>query len=130
MTMETAIQVLAIIQFTIVGLSHALQPRAWVEFFNRVHDQGRTGVFVLAFMTLWFGSIIVAFHNVWSGIPAILTVFGWAQVIKALVYFCFPEYALRRIQFVTPERANLYVVAGVVLLGLAALLGFDLWQRS
>ena len=122
--METAVQVLAIIHFTIVGLSHLIQPRPWAEFFIRLRQQGTTGVFVVAFMSLWFGSIIVAFHNVWSGIPMVLTIIGWAQLVKAFTYFCFPAYGLKRISYVEPERAYLYSVAGVVLLVLAGLLAY------
>ena len=127
--METAVQVFAIVQFTIVGLSHLFQPRPWAEFFIRLREQGTTGVFVVAFLSLWFGSIVVAFHNVWSGIPMALTIIGWAQVVKGLIYFCFPAYGLKRISYVQPERAYLYSIAGVVLLVLAGLLAFDLWRR-
>lgn len=127
--METAVQVFAIVQFTIVGLSHLFQPRPWAEFFIRLREQGTTGVFVVAFLSLWFGSIVVAFHNVWSGIPVVLTILGWAQVVKALIYFCFPAYGLKRISYVQPERAYLYSIAGVVLLVLAGLLGYDLFSR-
>lgn len=125
--METAVQVLAIVQFAIIGLSHLFQPRPWAEFFIRLREQGTTGVFIVAFMSLWFGSIIVAFHNVWSGIPMVLTIVGWAQVVKGLIYFCFPEFGLRRISTVEPERAYLYSVAGVLLLGLAGMLGYHVW---
>ena len=128
--METAVEVLAIVQFTVIGLSHLFQPRPWAEFFIRLREQGTTGVFVVAFLSLWFGSIVVAFHNVWSGIPVVLTIIGWAQVIKGLTYFCFPAYGLKRISYVQPERAYLYSIAGVVALGLAGLLAFDLWRRS
>lgn len=126
--METSIQVLALIHFTIIGFSHLFQPRAWTDFFIRLHDQGTTGVFVVGFMSLWFGSIIVAFHNVWSGIPMMLTIIGWAQLVKAVIYFCFPAFGLKRIAYVTPDRPHLYSVAGVVSLGIAALLAFHLWQ--
>jgi hypothetical protein len=58
----------------------------------------------------------------------VLTIIGWAQLLKALIYFCFPEFGLKRIAFVKPDRAHLYSVAGVVSLGIAALLGFHLWR--
>ncbi len=128
--METSIQILAIVHFTIVGLSHLFQPRPWADFFIRLRQEGTTGVFVVAFMSLWFGSIVVAFHNVWTGIPAVLTVIGWAQVVKGFIYFCFPEFGLRRISYVERDRAHLYSVAGVVLLILAGLLTFHVATTS
>jgi hypothetical protein len=128
--METAVQVFAVVQFTVVGFSHLLQPRPWAEFFIRLREQGTTGVFVVAFLSLWFGSIVVAFHNVWTGNPVALTIVGWAQVLKGFIYFCFPEFGLRRISYVERERAHLYRVAGVVLLVLAGLLGYELSKTS
>ena len=77
-----------------------------------------------------FGSIVVAFHNVWSGIPIVLTIVGWAQVIKALIYFTFPAFGLRKLQIPSPDRANIFVPAGVLFLVLAALLGYHIWRTS
>ena len=128
--MERAVQIYAIVNLTVIGLSHVARPRAWVNFFVVLRERGEAGVLAVALLNLVFGSIIVAFHNVWSGIPMVLTIIGWAQVIKGLTYFCFPEYGLKRISYVQPERAYLYSIAGVVALGLAGLLAFDLWRRS
>lgn len=125
--METAVQIFAIINLGTVGLSHVLAPRAWAEFFILLREKGHAGVFVVAFMSLWFGSIIAAFHNAWSGIPAVLTVLGWAQVVKALIYFCYPAYGLRALATVSVERARVFVYAGIGLLALASLLAYHLW---
>lgn len=81
--MERAVQLLAVIHLLTIGLSHVLAPRAWADFFVGLRERGQAGVFVVAFMSLWFGSIVVAFHPVWSGIPVVLTLLGWAQVLKA-----------------------------------------------
>ena len=83
-------------------------------------------MFVVAFMSLGFGSIVAAFHPVWSGIPLVLTLLGWAQVLKALIYFSFPQFGLRKLQLVSLERAWMFIVAGVVLLGLAGLFAYHL----
>ena len=128
--MERAIQIYAIINFAVIGISHVLQPRAWVDFFVFLRERGEAGVFATAFLSLIFGSIIVAFHNVWSGIPLVLTLVGWAQVLKALIYFAFPAFGLRRLQIPTYERARVFVPAGVAFLVLAALLGYHVWSTS
>src|SRR5262245_28174583 len=65
--MEQSTELLATILFLGIGLSHLLQPLAWVEFFTWLRQRGRAGVFVEGFMCLGFGALIVAFHNVWSG---------------------------------------------------------------
>jgi hypothetical protein len=61
---ERALEVLATIQFLIVGLSHVFQRHAWVEFFIWLRERGHAGVFVHGFLSLWFGSMILAFHDV------------------------------------------------------------------
>jgi hypothetical protein len=124
--MEQAVQMYAIVNFIVIGLSHIVQPRAWVELFVLLRERGEAGVFATAFLSLVFGSIIVAFHNVWSGIPVVLTIVGWAQVLKALIYFVFPAYSLRKLQIPSRERPQLFVYPGILFLILAALLGYHL----
>lgn len=128
--METAAQIFGAIHFLVIGLSHILAPRAWADFFARLRERGEAGVFVVGFMSLGFGSIIAAFHNIWSGVPLALTVIGWAQVVKALIYFCFPGFGLRRLEMVSVERARLFVYPGVVFVILAALLIHHLATRA
>jgi hypothetical protein len=123
---ERAVEVFAIINFVIIGLSHTFQPHAWVDFFVPLRECGRAGVFVAAFLALMFGSIVVAFHNVWTGIPIVLTLMGWAQVIKAFIYFVFPSVGLRKLQMPSHERAHQFIYPGLVFLVLAGLLGYHL----
>ena len=128
MTMETAVQIFAVVHLTVIGLSHVLQPQAWVTFFLWLRQKGEAGVFATAFLSLGFGSIIVAFHQVWSGIPMVLTLLGWSQIFKALVYFVWPAFGLRKLQMVSEERARLFIIAGVALLGIAGLIvGHWVW---
>ncbi|MGQ0704476.1 MAG: hypothetical protein ACT4PM_15280 [Gemmatimonadales bacterium] len=128
--MERAIEIYAMVQFTVIGLSHILRPRTWVAFFVFLRERGEAGVFAMAFLSLTFGAIVVAFHNVWTGMPLVLTLVGWAQVLKALIYFTFPAFGLRRLRFPTQERAQVFVVPGVLFLLLAGLLGYHLWAGT
>jgi hypothetical protein len=127
MQLERAVQIFAIIQFVVIGLSHTVQPRAWVAFFIFLRERGEVGVFATAFLSLIFGSIVVAFHNVWTGLPVVLTVIGWAQVVKGLLYFTFPAFALRRMQLPSYERAWIFIPPGILFLVIAAVLGVHLW---
>ena len=126
--MERAVQVFAIINFAVLGLSHIAQPRAWVEFFVWLRERGEAGVFANAFLSLMFGSIIVAFHDVWTGLPVVLTVIGWMQVLKALIYFTFPAWGLRKMRLPTHDKARMFVYPGIGFLVLAALLVYHLLQ--
>jgi hypothetical protein len=126
---EQATELFAAIFLTVIGLSHLVQPRAWVEFFVWLRGKGRTGVFVNGFLALGFGSFIVAFHNTWHGLPIVLTILGWAQVLKGLVSFVAPQMALRSLAQVSPERAWQFVVAGLLALALAGVLWYTAMSR-
>jgi hypothetical protein len=81
--MERSVEVLAIILFGVLGLSHILQPKAWAEFFILLRGKGEAGVFVDGFLNLPLAGIIIGFHNIWSGIPAVLTLVGGASSSRA-----------------------------------------------
>ncbi|GEM_PF-3069706 len=74
--------------------------------------------------SLTFGAVVVAFHNVWTGLPVILTLVGWAQVIKALVAFVMPTWSMRSLERVSVDRAHEFVVAGALFLVLSGLMGY------
>lgn len=125
-----AVELYAVVHFTVIGLSHVLQPAAWVRFFQLLCAHGTTGAFANGFLSLMFGSIIVAFHNVWEGGAIVLTLIGWAQVAKALVAFVAPEISLRGMNRVSAERLWEFQFAGAVFLAIAAWLAFPLSQGA
>jgi hypothetical protein len=124
--MEQAIQVFAAISFLVIGLSHLGQPKAWVAFFQALAARGTPGVFVEGFLLLNFGALIVAFHNVWHGPGLVLTLIGWAQVVKGAGRFVAPQVGLRVMRRATLERAWHFQVGGVVALVVS---GFLWWLR-
>ena len=124
--MQQATQIFAAISFLVIGLSHLGQPKAWVAFYQALAARGTPAVFLEGFLLLNFGAIIVAFHNVWHGPALLLTLIGWAQVLKGLVRFLAPQVGLRIMQRVAPERAWHFRVGGVVALLLS---GFLWWLR-
>ena len=125
--MERALEIFAVIHFSIVGLSHVFNTSAWVQFFTWLRDRGHAGVLVHGFLSLGFGSMIVAFHRVWSGIPAILTVLGCLYLVKATLCFVLPATQMRSLSLVSPERMWGLRVAGVLFLAIAGLLSYSLW---
>ena len=127
--MERAIEIFAAVQFLVIGLSHLLQPRVWVEFFIWLRGKGHAGVFANGFLSLTFGSLIVAFHNVWTGLPIVLTLMGWAQVIKALVSFVMPRWGMRGLERVSYDRTRDFVLGGVVFLAMSALMLYIVLTR-
>ena len=127
--MERSVEILAITWFAVMGLSHILQPQAWVEFFILVRRHGAAGAFVDGFLNLQIGAVIVAFHNTWSGIPVVLTLVGWALILKSVIRFCVPALALRMMARVSLERSWEVQVAGAGLVVLAAVVGYGVYTR-
>ena len=122
--MERSVEVLAVILFSVIGLSHMVQPRAWVEFFILLRGKGATGAFVDGFLNLQIGAVIAAFHNVWSGIPLVLTLLGWALLIKGLIRFCAPKLALKAMARVSMERSWEFQAAGAAIMVIAGVIGY------
>ena len=127
--MERSVEVLAIILFGALGLSHILQPQAWAKFFILLRTKGEAGAFVDGFLNLALGAVIIGFHNTWSGTPAVLTLVGWGLLIKSLIRFCAPQLALRVMARVSVERAWEFQVAGAGLVLLAGLVGYGVYAR-
>ena len=124
--MERSVEILAVVLFGVVGLSHILQPRAWAEFFILLRSKGEAGAFVDGFLNLPLGGFIIGFHNTWSGIPAVLTLVGWCLLIKSLIRFCAPRLGLKMIARVSVERSWEFQAAGVGLVVFAGLLGYGI----
>jgi uncharacterized membrane protein len=123
---EQATQVFAAVSLLVIGLSHLIQPKAWVRYFHSLVAQGTSGAFVDGFLCLSFGAIIVGFHNVWHGPALLLTLLGWAQVLKGLGRFVAPEFALRVMARASIERAWFFQLGGVFALLLS---GYIWWLR-
>ena len=123
---EIGIERLVALCCFVIGLSHIVQPRAWAELFIQWRDKGNVGVFYTALLHFTFGALVVAFHNVWRGIPLVVTLLGWGWTIKGLLYLTYPKHGMRMLQRVSLERAHEFVIAGVVLVIVAALISYSL----
>jgi uncharacterized protein YjeT (DUF2065 family) len=119
--MEAGIERLAALAFIITGLSHIAAPRAWVRFFEHLRAQGEVGGFLNAYVHIPLGLLILAFHPVWRGPGLLVTLVGCALTLKGIVYFLWPQLAVRSMARVTEEQAWQFRVAGLfgLLLGLA-----------
>jgi len=127
---EVAIEKLVALCCFVIGLSHIVQPRVWAEIFIDWRQKGNAGVFYTALLHFTLGALIVAFHNVWHGIPMVVTLLGWGWTIKGALYLVYPKHGMRMLERVKVERAWEFIVAGVVLLGLSALITYSLIARG
>jgi uncharacterized protein YjeT (DUF2065 family) len=128
--MQNPIQLLCAICFTIIGLSHVLQPSAWEQFFKLLLRLKKAGAFLNGFITLPQAVLLICFHPVWKGPAAVLTILGWCYLVKAVVAFCFPALALRSIQSADKRPAGQYQVVGIFLLLLAGLSFFCYFYKT
>lgn len=128
-SVERAVEVFFLINFAVIGISHVVAPRAWSDWFQRLHAKGTAGVFDYAFICLSFGSIIAALHPVWQGLPLVVTLIGCSQVGKGALYFTVPGFGLKQIGRMSPERAHLFRWAGGLFLILSGVLAWHLGGR-
>jgi uncharacterized protein YjeT (DUF2065 family) len=127
--MEDSVEKLVALGFLVTGLSHILQPRVCAEFFIGLREKGEVGSFLNGLLHFQLGAIIVSFHNVWHGWPLLVTLIGWALVIKSLVYLTYPKHGVKMLSRISVERSWEFVVAGVFSVAISGLILFSLLRR-
>ncbi|HJT82250.1 MAG TPA: hypothetical protein VJ719_13725 [Chthoniobacterales bacterium] len=128
--LQIAIEKLVAIGFLIIGISHLVQPRAWSEFFIRMREKGRVGSLQLGMLNLPLGLLIVAFHNIWHGLPMIVTIMGWALLLKSTLYLVWPSHGLRMLGMVSVEKSWRFIAGGVFSIAVSALIFWCIWRSA
>jgi hypothetical protein len=79
----------------VLALAMALHQQSFVEIASRMVHDGPL-LFVIVLITLSIGLAIVLGHNIWSGgvLPVVITLFGWIQLIRGLVFLLAPPDSL------------------------------------
>lgn len=110
-----SIELFTAINLSIVGLSHLIQPKIWVDFFQVLHSQKNAGNIFNALLSLSVGSLIFSFHFIWYWPQVLITIYGLLQVIKGLIYLLIPSIGISNIGRVTKEFGNKFRWAGLVI---------------
>lgn len=120
-----SIELFTALNLCIVGLSHYLQPKIWVEFFVFLHSKNHIGNIFNALLALGVGSLILSFHFIWTWPGILITIYGLAQVLKGLIYLLKPSIGIASMGKVSMEKANKFRWVGLVmfLLSLVILYG-------
>ena len=126
--MERAIEWFVALTSLIIGVSHIVQARTWVEVFDRLHRAGRPGAFANGGLSLLPGAVLVAGHGSWAWPGAVVTAFGWLLVIKGMICFLVPDLALRSMER-GPSRSR-FVAGGAVLLAIAGWAAYCAWRHG
>ena len=124
--MENAVERLAALVLLLTCLSHIAAPRAWNLLFQRIRAGGETAGLVNAAIHLPLGLMIIAFHNLWTWPAALVTVIGWALVIKGAAHLLFPKLAQRTLNIPRSgaQAERRYRLAGALMLPLALAIGW------
>lgn len=121
--MERGVEIFAGINFVVMGISHIVAPAAWKEFFTVLHSKGVAGSIFNCLLSIGMGAFIVAFHPGFDGIvPSVLTIYGWASILKGTVYLIFPHLGVKSIGTPTRKEPKLFIIPGIVLLTLGVAL--------
>lgn len=126
MSISQAVELLVAINLLVTGLSHLLQPKIWIEFFEFLHKKGNTGNLFNGMLSLGFGSFIVSFHFIWNWPEVLVTIYGLLLTIKGLIYLCFPKMGIKSIGKINSESGNKFRIAGVIMIVFAGWIVFRL----
>jgi hypothetical protein len=121
MPSQHAIEVFALLNFAIVGLSLVLRPGAWAQFFLWMRREGEAGAVIYGLLCVLWGSLIVSFHPEWHGLLVILPAFGVLQMFEGLLFLVLPGFGLG-LMAIFEGRPALIRLLGLIALALAALI--------
>ena len=119
MPSQRAIEIFALLNFAIVGLSLVVQPGAWARYFEWMRREGDAGAVTYGLLCVLWGSLIVSFHPTWHGLLIVLPAFGALQLIEGLAFLVSPSFGLRLLAIFTVERLWLFRLLGLIALILA-----------
>jgi uncharacterized protein YjeT (DUF2065 family) len=110
----------------IFGVSHAVQPRLWADFFLAMKRTGSASL-IIGMYTVPFALVIVLGHNRWNwDWPLFITISGWCMMIKSIVYLVLPNVSERIIinprRFAT--RSGLFRVSGAFMVVVGGILAW------
>ena len=126
MGVENGIERLAALVLLLTCLSHIAVPNAWNDLFSRIRRQGDQAGLAVAAIHLPLGLMIAAFHNLWTWPEVVVTLIGWALVIKGTLHLTVPSIAQRSLALPGEGQAaaRRYRLAGLAMLPFVALLGW------
>jgi len=116
-----SIQLFVAINLFVMGLSHFMRPKIWIEFFEFLFKKGNIGNIFNAMLALGMGSIILSFHFILTWPMILVTFYGLSLLLKGLIYLTFPTVGLKSIERVNSKTekfkwAGLFMCISSILL--------------
>jgi uncharacterized protein YjeT (DUF2065 family) len=119
MPSQHSIEIFALLNFAIIGLSLVIQPMAWARYFAWMRREGEAGAVIYGLFCLLWGSLIVSFHRDWNGFLIILPIFGVIQMLEGAIFLIAPGAGLKLMAIFTEARLGLFRLLGLIALGVA-----------
>ncbi len=119
MPAQHSIELFALFNFAIVGLSLVIRPNAWARYFEWMQREGEAGAVIYGLFCVLWGSLIVSFHATWKGPHIVLPAFGALQMAEGLTFLVSPGFGLRLISIFSGKRLWLFRLLGSIALALA-----------
>ena len=114
--------------FLLIGLSHLIQPRLWVRFFQRL-ERTELAAAIIPMYTLPVGLLLIVGHNIWIwDWPLFLTIAGWMMTLKSALYLLIPIAADRMLASRLAKTERSYQVAGAIIAFFGGALTFQAWR--
>jgi hypothetical protein len=120
--MEQGVERLAAMLLLLTCLSHVAAPQAWASLFARIDASGDTAGLYVGAIHLPLGLMLVAFHNLWTWPEVLVTLIGWALLLKGTLHWVVPSLARRSIAI--GSEASRYRWGGLLMLPLALALSW------
>jgi hypothetical protein len=100
----------------------SFNPSRIKQIFDYLKDQ--KFAVLAAFLAIIVGLINILLHNDWeTGWPIIITLLGWAALLKGVIMFIFPQQAVKSIEFINIKLVQaVYIflfMCGLYLLNMA-----------
>jgi uncharacterized protein YjeT (DUF2065 family) len=125
--MEATVRELMGPAFLLLGLSHLVQPTAWIRFFEVVKGTGVAGI-IIAMFTLPVGLVLLVGHPVWRWEPAVfLTVAGYGLTLRGTLYFLAPRLADHMIESKMARSPRAFQVAGFAAAVIGGVITWQAW---
>ena len=107
----------------VMGLSLLVNPAGWQMLFADVMERPQRAIPLFLFL-LFFGLFIISQHNIWRGQGIVVSLVGWATVIKATLFLAVPQWMQRFHKFARPEMLPAMRGAGVLWIAIGVWLVF------
>ena len=123
--MENAIAIAKVISpvYLILGLSILMYSKSWQKIMNN-WQKDHYSLIPLIILYPAFGAIIINMYNVWEwNVWLLVTLTGWALVIKGAMYFLLPGSTLQSMMKMGTSKAMLFM-SGLITTAMGAALGY------